>query len=854
MFSKDLKDRTILFTHRKRPHLLQERFDMDFTITVRSVKLTTNAYFLANSTYIVYRKQNKKKRFTTLKKMTKVQETSIIPFNGIGTINFKVSLFRTIQHKYLGCFMDKEKVFVLRQMTDSQEHKIYVDLGQFIFPMHKWATLASGQDVALPLRDPFRNAVGTIFLTVEHAHQEKHIWLPQSMWWAEKVKIRDPLPENLLTKNSQMLEYIKQQRPIVHSRYETEDAEPDSPTEDRGAFNESFIVSKRDNTYHSNEHDKESDEFAGERGEKQGSRERRSRERRERMRGGSRGSESDVSEARSELEGGSDSDSDSDSSSSLQSNTFSGVEGVEDSEAQSRRMEEEEAREVAAAILAVESSEWRASDSDNSSLTFTMTCEPEPEPVIKVLVKHRSGGFNTSNHSLTSAPAQNGPGQYQYQQTQQPQPQYQYQQQQQQTQYPQPQYQYQYQYQQQQQSQYPTQLTQMQRQQAIDLEQEKSDKSLSLSMRSSSSSPLLGLNLHPPEASHNHSPLSPALSFHGIASSQGPQGAPPEGPQGGGQGGSQVPRKHLVPVRTDPRTAPKYARAQSISLSQPTYEQERPQSLLNMQSSHQSLSLSHSNSQSQSQAQAQARPQSFHSQSSAQSQPSLSPMRPQSLSHSQSTSLSPLSPDQAYPSYPAAPNIKYLRRTIEPNNRLSHLAQEQEQEQEQREEQSGGQGARPTGPGSSRLPADPTHFHMTPQQREQLKQQEGNSGKRPVQAQVVQGGARMVPPGARGMNPPGGMVPPGEGKRGMVPPLAGWGMVPPSMTAPSMTLYLTPPSMTPSMTSKGMAPPPAMAPPMTMGMIPPNGYAPVYRGVEGPLVQSMEVPQIKVLHKHVART
>jgi hypothetical protein len=62
MFSKDLKDRTILFTHRKRPHLLQERFDMDFTITVRSVKLTTNAYFLSNSTYIVYRKQNKKKR------------------------------------------------------------------------------------------------------------------------------------------------------------------------------------------------------------------------------------------------------------------------------------------------------------------------------------------------------------------------------------------------------------------------------------------------------------------------------------------------------------------------------------------------------------------------------------------------------------------------------------------------------------------------------------------------------------------------------------------------------------------------------------------------------------------------
>jgi hypothetical protein len=106
-----------------------------------------------------------------------VSDTNSIPFNDIGTLSFKVSLFRKTKHKYLGRFIQKEKIFVLRQTIKNDDSEIYVDLGQFAFPMHDWAVLPSGQDVTLNLNDPTKNAIGKIFITVEHRYVYVFIFL-----------------------------------------------------------------------------------------------------------------------------------------------------------------------------------------------------------------------------------------------------------------------------------------------------------------------------------------------------------------------------------------------------------------------------------------------------------------------------------------------------------------------------------------------------------------------------------------------------------------------------------------------------------------------------------------------------
>ena len=154
-----------LFTHRKRVHLGCTRHHMNFNITIKEIQFKTNQYFLANSYYTIFRKENKKKKFKSQDKVIDSKELKNIKIDE--KIKFRVCLLQDLTHRYLERYIEKEKFFYIRQITEVSGEEIYINCGYFILPIHKYANEKSGQDITIKFIDPQGKASGAIKLYIE---------------------------------------------------------------------------------------------------------------------------------------------------------------------------------------------------------------------------------------------------------------------------------------------------------------------------------------------------------------------------------------------------------------------------------------------------------------------------------------------------------------------------------------------------------------------------------------------------------------------------------------------------------------------------------------------------------------
>jgi hypothetical protein len=218
-----------VFTHGKRTYLTCERHRMDFKITVKHINFRTNAYFLANSHYVIFRKENKNKKFKSKNKCLKAEDLKHVPIDE--KVKFRACLLQDLQHKYLERYIVKEKRFVLRQVTEVPGEELYVDCGHFNLPLHVYGMLPSGQNLTVELKDPNGMATGTVELVIEH---EPQVLIGNVFpdFWANirrllyKEPEKSPLPPNILSTNRDKLDFLKKkQLDHHHSRYDLSDDE-----------------------------------------------------------------------------------------------------------------------------------------------------------------------------------------------------------------------------------------------------------------------------------------------------------------------------------------------------------------------------------------------------------------------------------------------------------------------------------------------------------------------------------------------------------------------------------------------------------------------------------------------------
>jgi hypothetical protein len=234
---------------------------MDFHITVKHINFTSNQYFLANSHYVIFRKENKGKKFQSKAKSISANDLKHIAIDQ--KIKFRACLLQDLAHRYLERYIPKEKKFIIRQVTEVPGEELYVDCGFIKLPLHIYAMQPSGQDVIVEFIDPTKKASGTVHLIIEHEPrmQVKHI-LPSVSAALRKLFKKDvarsPLPPSVLQTNKDKLDFLKSQKQDHHRSQKYDDSddevsdaedtlsesdeENENEAEGSRKFNQSFLL------------------------------------------------------------------------------------------------------------------------------------------------------------------------------------------------------------------------------------------------------------------------------------------------------------------------------------------------------------------------------------------------------------------------------------------------------------------------------------------------------------------------------------------------------------------------------------------------------------------------------------
>jgi hypothetical protein len=239
---------------------------MEFKITVKHIAFTTNQYFLANSHYVIFRKENKSKQFVSRYRVLTANDLKMVEVNE--KIKFRSCMFQDLAHRYLEKYLPKDKRFLVRQVTCVSSEELYVNCGYFELPLNVYAMQPSGQDVVANFVDPNGMASGTVYLHIEHeSGQHMHNHIPNFSKGYRKMMAKNatkqPLPPSRLAINQAMLEFVKRQQIEHHWSHKYDGMSSDSEDEDThsesdvgseisevsghlptGTFTQSFIMNR----------------------------------------------------------------------------------------------------------------------------------------------------------------------------------------------------------------------------------------------------------------------------------------------------------------------------------------------------------------------------------------------------------------------------------------------------------------------------------------------------------------------------------------------------------------------------------------------------------------------------------
>ena len=210
-----------VFTHRKRSYVGCDRNRMDFKITVDHINFSMNKYFLANSHYVIFRKENKSKQFVSKSRVLTAAELKHVPVNE--KIKFRSCLMQDLAHRYLEKYISKTKRFLVRQVTVIDNEELYVNVGYFELQLDIYAMMPSGQDVVVKFVDPGGMAAGTVALKVEHEPRtHMHNYIPNFHKSLKKHFPKVHIKKNVaahtrLDSNRELLDFVKQQK-LAHHR------------------------------------------------------------------------------------------------------------------------------------------------------------------------------------------------------------------------------------------------------------------------------------------------------------------------------------------------------------------------------------------------------------------------------------------------------------------------------------------------------------------------------------------------------------------------------------------------------------------------------------------------------------
>lgn len=251
-----------LFTHKKRTYLGCDRHRMDFKITVDHINFTSNQYFLANSHYVIFRKQNKNKQFVSKNRVLNANELRMVHIDE--KIKFRTCMFQDLTNRYLEKYLPKNKRFVVRQVTAVTDEELYVNCGYFELPLDIYAMQPSGQHIEVAFVDPNGKAAGTVYLIIEHegrtrmANYLPNLSLTFQRYFFPKTHTKTPLPLSRLELNREKLDFVKQQQIEHHWSFkydglssdgEGDDTHSESEVgsdagQDQAPFNASFIMNR----------------------------------------------------------------------------------------------------------------------------------------------------------------------------------------------------------------------------------------------------------------------------------------------------------------------------------------------------------------------------------------------------------------------------------------------------------------------------------------------------------------------------------------------------------------------------------------------------------------------------------
>mmetsp|Transcript_62030 Transcript_62030/g.109182 ORF Transcript_62030/g.109182 Transcript_62030/m.109182 type:complete len:994 (-) Transcript_62030:119-3100(-) len=209
-----------IFTHRKRTYWGYDRSRVDFKITVDHINFTSNQYFLANSHYVIFRKENKNKQFVSRNKVPTASELKMVHVDE--KIKFRACLLQDTAHRYLEKFLPKLKRFVVRQVTETKDEELYVNCGHFELALDIYAMKPSGQDVTVNFVDPSGKASGSVVLKVEHeprvvmGHYLPNISRSFKQLFTPTHAAKTRISQSRLDHNREKLEFVKKQRMVNH--------------------------------------------------------------------------------------------------------------------------------------------------------------------------------------------------------------------------------------------------------------------------------------------------------------------------------------------------------------------------------------------------------------------------------------------------------------------------------------------------------------------------------------------------------------------------------------------------------------------------------------------------------------
>ncbi len=209
-----------IFTHRKRTYWGYDRSRVDFKITVDHINFTTNQYFLANSHYVIFRKENKSKQFVSRNKVPTASELKMVHVDE--KIKFRACLLQDTAHRYLEKFLPKQKRFIVRQVTETKDEELYVNCGHFELSLDIYAMKPSGQEVTVNFVDPSGKASGTVALKVEHeprvvmGHYLPNISRSFKQLFTPSHAVKTRMSQSRLDHNREKLEFVKQKCMVNH--------------------------------------------------------------------------------------------------------------------------------------------------------------------------------------------------------------------------------------------------------------------------------------------------------------------------------------------------------------------------------------------------------------------------------------------------------------------------------------------------------------------------------------------------------------------------------------------------------------------------------------------------------------